>query len=110
MAMASRERAREIAVLKTLGFTGRTLLGLLMAESAGIALVGGILGTVGARVFYSLVDVWKHTQGFFPIFVVEKETIVFGLALSVLIGVASAALPAYRISRQTIAQALRHTG
>lgn len=110
MAMSIRERAREIAILKTLGFTGGRLLGLLMAESAGIALAGGLLGTVGARVFYSVVDVWKHTQGFFPIFVVEPETIAIGLVLAILIGLASAALPAYRVSRQTIAHALRRTG
>jgi len=110
MAMSIRERAREIAILKTLGFTRGRLLGLLMAESAGIALAGGLLGTVGARIFYSAVDVWKHTQGFFPIFVVESETIALGLLLAVLIGVTSAALPAYRVSRQTIAHALRRTG
>jgi putative ABC transport system permease protein len=110
MAMSIRERAREIAILKTLGFTRRRLLGLLVAESAGIALAGGLLGTLGARLFYSLVDVWKHTQGFFPIFVVEPETIAIGLLLSVLIGVTSAAVPAYRVSRQTIAHALRRTG
>jgi putative ABC transport system permease protein len=110
MAMSIRERAREIAILKTLGFTRRRLLGLLVAESAAIALAGGLLGTLGARLFYSLVDVWKHTQGFFPIFVVEPETITIGLLLSVLIGVTSAAVPAYRVSRQTIAHALRRTG
>jgi putative ABC transport system permease protein len=110
MAMSIRERAREIAILKTLGFTRRRLLGLLVAESAGIALAGGLLGTLGARLFYSLVDVWKHTQGFFPIFVVEPETIAVGLLLSVLIGVGSAAVPAYRVSQQTIAHALRRTG
>jgi len=110
MAMSIRERAREIAILKTLGFTRRRLLGLLVAESAGIALAGGLLGTLGARLFYSLVDVWKHTQGFFPIFVVEPETIAIGLLLSVLIGVTSAAVPAHRVSRQTIAHALRRTG
>jgi len=110
MAMSIRERAREIAILKTLGFTRRRLLGLLVAESAAIALAGGLLGTLGARLFYSLVDVWKHTQGFFPIFVVEPETIAVGLLLSVLIGVTSAAVPAYRVSQQTIAHALRRTG
>ncbi len=110
MAMSIRERAREIAILKTLGFTSGRLLGLLMTESAGIALAGGLLGTVGARVFYSVVDVWKHTQGFFPIFIVEPETIAVGLVLAILIGLASAALPAYRVSRQTIAHALRRAG
>ena len=110
MAMAIRERAREIAVLKTLGFSRGRILGLLMGESAAIAFAGGLVGTLGARLFYSAVDVWKHTQGFFPIFIVEPETIALGLTLAVLIGMASAAIPAYRMSRQTIAQALRRTG
>jgi putative ABC transport system permease protein len=110
MAMAIRERAREIAVLKTLGFGRGRILGLLMGESAAIALAGGLLGTLGARLFYAVVDVWKHTQGFFPIFVVEPSTILLGVVLAVCIGLASAAVPAYRMSRQTIAQALRHTG
>jgi putative ABC transport system permease protein len=110
MAMAIRERAREIAVLKTLGFGRGRILGLLMGESAVIALAGGILGTGGARLFYSVVDVWKQTKGFFPIFIVEPSTILLGLGLALAIGLASAALPAYRVSQQTIAQALRRTG
>jgi putative ABC transport system permease protein len=110
MAMAIRERGREIAILKTLGFGRGRILGLLMAESAGIALVGGLLGTAGARAFYAVFDVWKYSKGFFPIFVVEPETIALGLLLSLVIGLTSAAVPAYRVSRQTIAQALRRTG
>lgn len=81
-----------------------------MGESAAIAFAGGLLGTVGARVFYSVVDVWKHTKGFFPIFIVEPETVAVGLVLAILIGLASAAIPAYRVSGQTIAAALRRTG
>lgn len=110
MAMSIRERAREIAILKTLGFGRRRLLAVLMAESAAIALTGGVVGCVGARLFYSVVDVWRYTQGLFPIFVVEPSTIAFGLVLSLLIGVASAALPAVRVSGLTIAQALRRIG
>jgi putative ABC transport system permease protein len=110
MAMSIRERAREIAILKTLGFGRRRLLALLMAESATIALAGGVLGCVGARLFYATVDVWRYTEGLFPIFVVEPSTILVGLLLSVLIGVASAALPAVRVSHLTIAEALRRVG
>ncbi|MGH7411748.1 MAG: ABC transporter permease, partial [Candidatus Methylomirabilis sp.] len=110
MAMSIRERAREIAILKTLGFSRRRLLGMLMAESAAIALAGGLLGCVGARIFYSVVDVWRYTQGLFPIFVVAPSTIMLGLFLSVLIGMASSALPAFRVSHLTIAEALRRIG
>ena len=110
MAMSIRERAREIAILKTLGFGRRRLLGVLMGESAVIALTGGVLGCVGARLFFSVVDVWRYTQGLFPIFIVEPSTILLGIGLSVLIGLASAALPAIRVSRLTIAEALRRVG
>ena len=110
MAMSVRERARESAILKTLGFGRRRLLGILMAESATIALTGGVLGCVGARIFYSVVDVWRYTQGMFPIFIVAPSTILLGLLVSVLIGVASSAVPAFRVSRLTIAEALRRVG
>ncbi len=110
MAMSIRERAREIAILKTLGFGRRRLLGILMAESATIALAGGALGCFGARLFYGTVDVWRYTEGLFPIFVVEPATILLGLLLSVLIGLASAAVPAVRVSHLTIADALRRIG
>ena len=110
MAMSIRERAREIAILKTLGFGRRQLLRLLVAESTLIALAGGVLGCAGARLFYSVVDVWSYTQGLFPIFVVEASTILLGLCLSVLIGVGSAVIPAIRVSQLTIAEALRRVG
>ncbi len=110
MAMSIRERAREIAILKTLGFGRRRLLGVLMGESAVIALTGGVLGCMGARLFFSVVDVWRYTQGLFPIFIVEPSTILLGIGLSVLIGLTSAALPAIRVSRLTIAEALRRVG
>jgi hypothetical protein len=51
-----------------------------MAEAASVTLAGGLLGTVGAHVFCFVVDVWKHTQGFFPFFVVEPETIAHALS------------------------------
>ncbi|MBI4734665.1 MAG: FtsX-like permease family protein [candidate division NC10 bacterium] len=110
MAMSIRERAREIAILKTLGFGRRRLLGILMGESAVIALTGGVLGCMGARLFFSVVDVWRYTQGLFPIFIVEPSTVLLGIGLSILIGLASAALPAIRVSRLTIAEALRRVG
>jgi putative ABC transport system permease protein len=110
MAMSIRERAREIAILKTLGFGRRKLLAILMGDSAAIALIGGVLGCFGARLFYSLVDVWRYTQGMFPIFIVEPSTILLGLLLSILIGLASAVFPAFRVSHLTIAEALRRVG
>ena len=44
MIMAARERTREYAVLKTLGFSAFHLIGLILGESLVIALIGGGIG------------------------------------------------------------------
>jgi putative ABC transport system permease protein len=110
MAMAIRERTAEIAILKTLGFGARRILGLLLAESAGVALVGGLLGAGGAFAFYRTVDVWRLTQGFFRRFELRPDTLAAGLVLAILIGLVSAAIPAGRAVRRPIAESLRHIG
>src|SRR5439155_8615652 len=50
MAMTIRERTREVAVLKTLGFTRRTILSLFVGEAVVLALIGGIAGSLVALV------------------------------------------------------------
>ena len=49
MSIAVRERRKEIGVLKTLGFTSRQVMGLVVAESLLIAAIGGALGIAGSR-------------------------------------------------------------
>ncbi len=44
MAQTVRERIRELAVLKALGFTHRGVLGLVLGESCFLALLGGLAG------------------------------------------------------------------
>src|SRR6266850_988741 len=44
MAMSVRERVREVGVLKTLGFTRETILGMILGESVVLAVVGGAIG------------------------------------------------------------------
>src|SRR6202166_2853032 len=44
MAMSIRERTREVAVLKTLGFTRQSILRLYIGEAVLVALTGGALG------------------------------------------------------------------
>ena len=48
MAMAIRERTREIAVLKTLGFSRGTVTFMVVAEGVLLSIVGAILGVGGA--------------------------------------------------------------
>jgi putative ABC transport system permease protein len=55
MAMSIRERTNEVAVLKTLGFRRRLILLLLVGEALVIALLGGIVGSVGAKAAYAFI-------------------------------------------------------
>ncbi|MGH9407549.1 MAG: ABC transporter permease [Terriglobia bacterium] len=56
MAMSIRERTGEVAVLKTLGFRRKTILWLLMGEAVLVALVGGVVGAVGAKLVYAFIQ------------------------------------------------------
>lgn len=48
MSQAVRERVPELAVLKCLGFTDRTVLLLVLAESLALCLIGAVLGMIAA--------------------------------------------------------------
>jgi len=110
LAMTIRERAREIAILKTVGFRRRTILAMLIGEAAGIALAGGLLGSVGARVLYETVDLSRFLQGFFRHFIVTPQTIGMALLIAAAIGVLSAGIPAWRAAQVPVAEALRRVG
>lgn len=109
MAMTIRERTREVAVLKTLGFTRATILWLYVGEAATISLLGGLLGAAGATLL--LIAVANTPNGtFFTGFKVTGPTFVVALAVAALVGVLSALFPAYQASRRNIVDGLRHIG
>ena len=108
MMMAGRERIREIAVMKTLGFTNGLVFMIILGEAALIALVGGGIGCGLARIVY---DVSHFTLGgFVPSFVVRGSTISIGMGISLLLGLVSGIVPAVMASRLRITEAIRHVG
>lgn len=62
MAMSIRERTAEVAVLKTLGYRRKTVLLLLVGESLVVALLGGILGALGAKAVYAFIQATYPTE------------------------------------------------
>ena len=109
MSMAIRERMREIAVLKAIGFNARQVFSLILAESFGLALAGGLLGCVGARLLFSSVDVYKMTQGFFIKFEVTPHILASGLLLAGLLGAVSCIAPAWASIRMSVVTGLKET-
>jgi putative ABC transport system permease protein len=104
MMMAARERTHEVAVMKTVGFGDGLLSALVLAEAQVITLVGGALGILGARLSLSRVQM---LQSILPGYAVQLETVALGLAIAVLLGVASGAVPAWQAGRLQVVEALR---
>jgi putative ABC transport system permease protein len=107
MAMSIRERTREVAVLKTLGFTRRTILGLFVGEAIVVALVGGVVGSVAA--FLIGVGAGK-AGGMMGALQVSLPTILVAWCVAALVGFISAVVPSYNASRLNIVDGLRHIG
>jgi putative ABC transport system permease protein len=104
MAQSVRERTSELAVLKTLGFTGGAILALVLAESLFIVIVGGGLGLGLAWLFVQQGD---PTGGMLPIFVLAPRDVAIGVALMVVMGFLAGAAPALGAMRLRITDALR---
>ena len=108
MAMSIRERTREVAVLKTLGFTRQSVLGLFVSEAVALALAGGLIG-VGLA-YFLIYGVSKSPYMSFYNLKVTPEMWVLSLFVSGLVGLASSLLPSYHASQVNIVDGLRHIG
>jgi putative ABC transport system permease protein len=110
MAMSIRERTREVSVLKTLGFTRPTLLGLFVGEAVTLSLAGGLLGSLGA---YGLLAVFaKNPQltQFLSLAPATPGPILIAIAVAGVVGLLSAIVPSYHASSKDIVEGLRYTG
>jgi len=104
MAMSVRERTGELAVLKTVGFTDRAVLLLVLVEVTLIALLGGALGIGLAKLFTLRGD---PTNGMFASFYLPPAAMATGAALTVLVGLLAGLIPATTAMRLQVVQALR---
>ena len=110
MAMSVRSRTREVAVLKTLGFTRQGVPSIFVSESVALSLAGGILG-----VLVAVPVITGLTHRFIGLGIpldmkIKGPTVVLSLVVAVVLGIVSGYLPAYRASRMNIVEALRHIG
>lgn len=112
MSIAVRERRTEIAVLKTLGFTSRQVMGLVVAEALLIALMGGAIGVGGSQgIMWAL----THTPGFkdalagLGLTTLNLRPLVaaLGFAVALFLGFAAGFVPALNAYRARITEMLR---
>ena len=106
MAQSIRERTNELAILKTLGFNDRKVLGMVLIESTLVAVLGGALGLGLAWLVIAQGD---PTGGLLPIFHFPPKDVVLGAVLVVALGVLAGMVPALQASRLRIVDALRRS-
>ncbi|MCA1583292.1 MAG: FtsX-like permease family protein [Acidobacteria bacterium] len=107
MAQSIRERTSELAVLKTLGFTDRRVLTLVLVESL---LLASIAGALGLGLAWLVIARGDPTGGLLPAFYLPPRDLGIGVALFLGLGLAAGALPALQAGRLKIVDALRRQG
>jgi putative ABC transport system permease protein len=107
MFMSVFERTREIGILRAIGWRPQRVMHMILLESVGLSIGGGIMGTLAGLGIIALV-------GFFPTLsgaahaAISWDIVIKGFGIAMIVGVAGAAYPAYRGSRLLPTEALRH--
>ena len=107
MSMAIRERFRELAVLKALGFRRRELFAFILAESFGLSMLGAFVGIGGAWLFWSTINLQKLSQGFLVYFEVTPRIMATGGIVAALLGILAAIGPSISVARMSVVAGLK---
>ncbi len=110
VAMSVRERVRETGILKTLGYTPRAILLMILGEAGVISLIGGVLGLLLASELTSLVAKAGGFLSFVSTLSITPDVAALCLGIALFIGVAASFIPAWNASRTSILDALRNAG
>ena len=106
VAMAVRERTREMGILRTLGYAPGEILQLVLGESVVISLAGGV---VGLGIGFLLAR-WMAAQGFFGFTGMKWQAMAIVLGMAALIGFVAALVPALIAARKNVVESIRFTG
>lgn len=107
MSMAVRERFRELAVLKALGFKRRDLFAFILAEGFGLAVLGGALGIGGAWALWTFADVGRMSSGVLIVFEVTRRHMAVAGTVAALLGVVASIGPSIAVGRMSVVQGLK---
>jgi putative ABC transport system permease protein len=104
IAIAVRERLRELAILKAIGYSDGFVLSLVVFESMTVAVIGSLVGLGLAELMVLHGD---PTVGSLPYFYLSRGAAVTAIGLSLVTGVIASIVPAISAMRLKIVEALR---
>lgn len=105
MAISVRERTSELAVFKAIGYSDRFILFFVLAESLTVALMGGLVGLLLARLLIPLFA--KGLSSMLPNLILSPSILGLGLAMALFVGLLSGLLPGLGAMRLRVVNALR---
>ena len=107
MSMAIRERFRELAILKAIGYRRRELFAFILAESFGLAMAGAVVGVGGAYLLFTHGDVAKLTNGIFVILEVTPKIMGIGVMVAALLGIVASIMPSIAVAKMSVVDGLK---
>jgi len=110
LSMSVRERTREMAVLKTVGYPPGEILRIILGEAALTTLTGGLIGCALAYLLCGVVRGAPGAGNWFSNLSLSAGVATMALLVAVSIGLLSALVPAITASRLSIVDSLRFQG
>lgn len=108
MAMTTRERTGEYAVLKTLGFSWLSIVMVIAGESWFICAAGCLTGVIAA--FPAVGFLTTKLSAYFPVFFIDAETVALDVVVAFLVGTVSMVIPSWQTCCIRVADALKKVG
>jgi len=107
-AMAVRERRREMAIMRALGFTREGVVAMVVAEGLLIGLAGGTMGCAAAYVALKFLPYASRSLGLLAYAIVmPARNMISGILIAAAIGFVSSFFPAVLATRGDIATEIR---
>ncbi len=107
IALSLEGRARELAILQSIGFRGRAIAWTVLVESCALALAGSVLGASAAYLALALGDFGIGAEGVMVEFRPSLAVAAAAVLVSGLVGAAAGALPALSVARRPIVEGLK---
>jgi len=108
MMMSFRERTREIAVFKAIGFSSGRVFRIVLSESIMLALIGSLGGVLPAAAALLLFPPRALRIGPMSSLELSPVAVVASLVIALMVGLAAGIWPAYQAMRLRTVDALRH--
>ncbi len=107
--LSVQSRISEHAILQTIGFSGRLVAALIIAEGVVLSVVGGLVGAAAAMAVAKSGNFALSVEGTSIPIIATPTLLVTGMGVCAAIGTVAGVLPAWQASRREIAQCIRTT-